>query len=44
MKLFAAFLRMYEIMGLKEFLVVSRKENSWLYPRVPLAKLFIPST
>ena len=45
MKLFAAFLRMYEMMGLKECHVVSRKENSWLKAaRVPLAKLFIPST
>ena len=44
MKLFAAFLRMDEMMGLKECLVVSLKENSWLNPRVPLSKLFIPST
>ena len=45
MKLFAAFLRMYEMMGLKQCHVVSRKENSWLNAaRVPLAKLFIPST
>ena len=34
MKLFASFLRMYEMMGLKQCHVVSRKENSWLYPRV----------
>ena len=45
MKLFATFLRMYEMMGLKECHVVSRKENSWLNAaRVLLAKLFIPST
>ena len=44
MKLFATFLRMYEMMGLKQCHVVSRKENSWLYPRVPLSKRFIPST
>ena len=44
MKLFATFLRMYEMMGLKECHVVSRKESSWLNPRVPLSKLFIPST
>ena len=39
MKLFATFLRMYEMMGSKQCHVVSRKENSWLNAaRVPLAK------
>ena len=37
------FLRMYEMMGLKQCHVVYRKENSWLNPRIPLSKLFIPS-